>query len=301
MTAAFSSSLSTAPADTSQQVVADDGTVLHMAVHGQGPPLLLLHGFPDNGDLWLPLLPALSPRHRVGRPDLRGYRHSGKPASRESYTIDRLVADVLALADALAGSAGGKVHLAGHDWGGMLAWAFAALHPERVERLVIFNAPHPCRLAQLLQTDPAQQAASAYLQRLAAPDAAEALAADDFARLRGVVQHALPQLPAAELQALMAAWAMPDALRSMLHWYGALDAGNAHAVPSLGGHDGHIPAPTLLLWGDREGAFVPANLHGLERWVPRLQIHQVADAGHWLPREQPAFAAQAMLNFLARP
>ncbi len=270
---------------------------LRVAELGQGAPVLLLHGFPDNGGLWLPLAARLAVRHRVWMPDLRGYRHSAKPAAVHDYAIGALLDDVHALVQQLG--RGAPVVLAGHDWGGMLAWALAATRPALVQHLVIFNAPHPCRFAELLRTDAAQRDASAYVQRLAAPDAQAALSADGYARMRALLRHALPGLPAAELEALAAGWAMPGALTAMLNWYRALDLRHPHAVPSLGTASGHIEAPTLLLWGERDGAFVPANLEGLQRWVPRLTLRRFADAGHWLPREEPDAAADAMLEFIA--
>ena len=280
-------------------VAVADAVALRVAEVGEGPPVLLLHGFPDNGDLWLPLAARLATRHRVWMPDLRGYRQSAKPPAVQDYAIAALRADVAALVHRLGG--GAPVALAGHDWGGMLAWAFAATQPSQVERLVIFNAPHPCRFAELLQSDPAQRAASAYVQRLSAPGAEASLAADGYARLRALLAHSMPTLAADEIESLAAGWAVPGALTAMLNWYRALDIHNPHAVPSLGAASGRIEAPTLLLWGEQDGSFVPANLEGLERWVPRLRLRRFADAGHWLPREQPSAVADAMLLFLAEP
>lgn len=276
-----------------------DGVSLHVAEVGLGPPLLLLHGFPDNGDLWRALVPALAPHHRLWMPDLRGVRYSDKPPAVTDYAIEPLLADVQALVDAMCAPAPGRVAIAGHDWGGMLAWACAARHPASVDRLVILNAPHPCRFAQLLRDDPAQQRASAYIGWLTAPGAEALLAANGHARLRALVQRALPAMPAAELDALAAGWAVPGALDSMLNWYRALQLDGASAVPSLGNASGRIAAPTLLCWSDLDTAFVPANLEGLAQWVPDLRLQRDGGAGHWLPRERPAGVAAAMLAFLA--
>jgi epoxide hydrolase 4 len=150
-----------------------------------------------------------------------------------------------------------------------------------------------------LATDSAQAEASSYVQRLAAPGAEQALAADGHARMRALMRHALPDMPSEELDALAAGWAVPGALNAMLQWYRALDFGNIHAVPSLAGASGRIEAPTLVLWGERDGSFVHANLDGLERWVPQLKVQRFAGADHWLMREQPDAAASAMLRFLA--
>jgi epoxide hydrolase 4 len=284
---------------STRRVPVANGLHLHVAEAGQGTPLLLLHGFPDNGDLWQPLLPTLAAEHRLWMPDLRGYRHSDKPTAVADYAIAALVADVKALADAMGGAIPGRVAVAGHDWGGMLAWAFAALHPECVERLVIFNAPHPCRFAELLRDDSKQREASSYVMRLSLSGAETVLAADHHARLRALMLHSLPRMPSGELDGLAAGWAVPGALTAMLNWYRALESRPAaRAVPSLGHASGRIEAPTLILWGEHDGSFVPANLEGLERWVPRLQVRRFPDAGHWLPREQPAAVAAAMLEFL---
>ena len=194
------------------RVVTAPGVVLDVALAGAGPPLLMLHGFPDNRDLWRGLVPELSAQHRLWMPDLRGYRLSSKPLRVGDYAIAALLADVQVLADHASGSPQGRVSVVGHDWGGMLAWAFAALHPQRVDRLIVCNAPHPCRFAELLRSDPAQQAASAYVQRLTAPGAEEALAANGCARMWSLITRALPDLPASELDGLVAGWCVPGAL-----------------------------------------------------------------------------------------
>lgn len=285
-------------------VTASGGVTLQVQANGCGMPLLLLHGFPDSADVWHPLLPALAAQHRVWAPDLRGYRDSGKPPAPADYAIDALLADLLALIDRMAGTQA-TVAVAGHDWGGVLAWALAARHPQRVSRLVVLNAPHPVRFAELLRDDAQQRAASAYIQRLTQAGAAARLAADDCAVLRAMMRGALPNLSADELDAMVAGWSVPGALPAMLNWYHALDFGAAlapggvAALPSLGSSNGVVEAPTLLLWGERDAAFVAANLDGLQRWVPRLQLQRFADAGHWLLRERPADVAAAMLRFLA--
>lgn len=297
-------SKSDGPEPTLRRVPVAEDVALHVAELGDGPPLLLLHGFPDNGDLWLPVARRLANQHRVWMPDLRGYRHSDKPKGAADYAIDALVADVLALATQLGAGTAGRVHVAGHDWGGMLAWALAARHPASIERLVICNAPHPCRFAELLERDAAQRAASAYVQRLSAPGAGVALAADGFARLRAMLQANLPSLPADELESQVQGWALSGALDAMLNWYRALDiehalAGGVSSLPDLGAASGRIEAPTLVLWGDLDGSFVAANLDGLQRWVPQLTLRRFEDAGHWLPREHPDTVAGAMLDFFS--
>jgi pimeloyl-ACP methyl ester carboxylesterase len=279
------------------------GIELHAMRGGAGePPLLLLHGFPDHWQVWHRIMPRLAQRHVVLAPDLRGINLSDKPQLQDDYRIDALVADVRSLIASL----GGRVGLVGHDWGGMLAWVVAARHPELVSHLVVLNAPHPCRFAEQLRDDPAQRAASQYALALIAPQAEGRLAADQFAALWAVLVNSVPGLPADERELHVAAWSQPGALHAMLNWYRALDVerafapGGVRALPDLGNASGQIEAPTLVLWGERDGAFPIACLDGLERWVPRLTLRRFPGVDHWPQLERPAEVAEAILDFVAR-
>ena len=279
------------------------GVRLHAASagDGEGDPVLLLHGFPDHWRLWEPLMGMLARHHHVLAPDLRGINLSEKPEGLQAYHVDRLVEDVQALILGL----GGRCTLVGHDWGGMLAWAVAARHPALVQRLVVLNAPHPCRFAQQLREDPAQREASRYIQRLTAPGVAEGLARDGFASLwaaRGG-EGLLPDEDA-HRKHWLTAWAQPGAMEAALNWYRAIDietalsATGVQALPGLAGASGHIEPSTLVVWGERDGSFPVACLEGLERWVPQLRLHRVPDGGHWLLLDQPQRVARLVMDFL---
>ena len=278
------------------------GVHLHVAQAGQGTPVLMLHGFPDHWRLWQPLMQALATRHQVMAPDLRGINLSDKPPHAADYAIHHLVDDVVALVTHL----GGRCALVGHDWGGMLAWVVAARHPALVSRLVVFNAPHPCRLAQQLQRSAEQRAASAYVQRLCEPGAEAALAADGYARLWAVRSGGAtgPALDA-EREHSVQAWSQPGALNAALNWYraGHFDAAlvppGVAALPDLGGASGLVQAPTLVVWGDRDGSFPVQCIEGLDDYVRQLRIHREAEGGHWLLREKPELAAALVAEFLA--
>lgn len=277
------------------------GVRLHVAQAGQGSPVLLLHGFPDHWRLWQPMMQALAPEHRVMAPDLRGINLSDKPPEVSDYAIEHLVGDVLSLIDHL----GGRCALVGHDWGGLLAWTVAAMHPAKVSRLAVFNAPHPCRFAQQLKSSPAQREASAYAQRLCQPGAEQRLAANDF-ELLWAVRGDGRRGPSwdAERLASVQAWSQPGALTAALHWYRALNLDAAlgpqgvASVPDLGHASGVVNVPTLLVWGERDGSFPVACLDGLAPWVPDLHIHREAEGGHWLLEERPALIAALLGDFL---
>ena len=147
--------------------------------HG-APLLLFLHGFPEAAFVWDETLCHVGKRYRCVAPNLRGYAGSSAPAEVEAYRAKHLIADVAALVDQLGGP---LEALVAHDWGGAVAWNFAVQHPQRLKRLVIVNSPHPATFVRELQSNPAQQAASAYMNFLCRPDAEALLSENDYARM----------------------------------------------------------------------------------------------------------------------
>src|SRR5262245_59179859 len=153
-----------------------NGVRLHYARAGRGPLIVFLHGFPEFWYEWKYQIAEFSTDHTVAAPDMRGYNLSSKPAGLSEYAVPTLVEDVRALASELLKTAGGeRFTLVAHDWGGVVAWVFAALHPEMLDRLVIVNAPHPTIFTRLLREDPAQQQASGYMLMFRGPQAEAAL------------------------------------------------------------------------------------------------------------------------------
>ncbi len=151
------------------------------------PVLMFLHGFPEAAFAWDELLGHFAaPEHggyRCVAPNLRGYEQSSRPADVSAYHAKHLAQDIAALIAAECGPQGQLVALIAHDWGGAVAWNLAAARPELMQRLVIINSPHPQTFWRELRQNPAQQAASAYMNFLVRPDAEALLAENDFARL----------------------------------------------------------------------------------------------------------------------
>src|SRR5438034_486804 len=137
--------------------VATNGVNLHCAVDGDGPLVILLHGFPECWYSWRHQIAALAPRFRAVAPDLRGYNLSDKPPDVAAYALPELVADVRGLVEAFGER---QAVIVGHDWGGAVAWTFAMEHPEATRRLVVMSCPHPAIFAQHLRTDRRQLASS---------------------------------------------------------------------------------------------------------------------------------------------
>jgi pimeloyl-ACP methyl ester carboxylesterase len=256
--------------------------------------IVMLHGFPEAAFVWDALMRELAPLARCMAPNLRGYERSSAPRDVQAYRAKHLVQDI----DALIESMGGRIDvLVAHDWGGGVAWNLAALRPQRVGALVIVNSPHPGALLRELRHNPAQRAASAYMDELVRPGAAGVLTANDFARLWESFERAGP-----------APW-LSEEVRALYRdvWSCGLDGAlNYYRASPLrpGSEDLHrieLPAsvvqvrvPTTVLWGLQDHALLPGLLDGLEQWVTPLAVQRVPDASHWIVHERPDVVASAI-------
>ncbi|SNS65246.1 Pimeloyl-ACP methyl ester carboxylesterase [Sphingomonas laterariae] len=270
-----------------------------------GDPILFLHGFPESARTWRHQLADLATDHVVVAPDQRGFARSSKPRHVEDYATDLIVADAIALADALGLA---RFTLVGHDWGGAAAWAVALKHPDRVARLIIANAPHPLIFQKSLIDDPAQRAASQYMRAFRDP-AIEARTAEwgiEGFYARSFEAHVPAGLVDADERAIyLDQWRQPGALTAMLNWYRA----SKIIVPAMGEEverpawiDQPFPKlamPTLVIWGMQDKALLPCQLDGLDALVPDLRIVAVEDAGHFVPWERPDAVTAAIRAFLA--
>lgn len=272
---------------------------LHYAAAGEpdAPLAVLLHGFPEFWYGWRALLPRLGASRLAVAPDQRGYGESDRPAAVDAYRLEKLVGDVLGLADHLDKE---RFAVVGHDWGGVVAWALAMARPDRIERLVVVNAPHPAIFARERRENPDQQAASGYIDLLVSPMGEAALAADDFTRMFDGLRTEAGEtwIDADDRAAYREAWSRPGALTGMLNWYRAAE------VSSSGG--GRVPAapvevPTLVVWGERDRYLLPGNLDGLDERVEDLEVVRIPDAGHWVVHERPERVGELVEAFLAGP
>ena len=282
-----------------------NGVRLHYAKAGRGPLMLFLHGFPEFWYEWRNQLTEFSRDHTAVAPDMRGYNLSSKPREVSAYAIPILVEDVRALAAELMKTAGGTTFtLVAHDWGGAVAWVFAALHPELVDRLVIINAPHPTVFGRELRENPNQQQASQYMLRFRSPDAEATLSANNYAALvSAILGDGLKNGTVTEEDkaAYLAAWSQPGALTGGLNYYRA----SAIGPPRQGepAADPGLPplivrVPTLVIWGEKDTALLPGNLEGLDQFVPTLTIRRIPAGTHWVVREQPGAVNRAIRAFL---
>jgi pimeloyl-ACP methyl ester carboxylesterase len=265
---------------------------LHWVEAGEGPLVVLLHGFPQFWWEWRWQIPALAAAgFRVVAPDMRGYNLSEKPARVASYRVQCLVDDVVGR----GGSRGGETaHFGAHDWGGIVAWWMGMLAPERVHRLAILNAPHPRAFARELMT-PDQMMKSWYAAAFQVPIIPEAaFRRNDFALIERIFRADTVR-PGAfsdqDIQLYREAAARPGAIKAMIHYYRA-------AARYGGPRTRKIALPTLLIWGDRDTALTVRLTHGLERWVPGIRVEHLPEASHWVAEEFPDRVNELLLGFL---
>ena len=280
-----------------------NGVRLHFVTAGQGKLILFLHGFPEFWYAWKNQLAEFGRDHQAVALDMRGYNLSSKPAEVEQYQMRRLIEDVRALADHLGQK---KFILAGHDWGGVVAWAFAASHPDYLEKLIIINAPHPGVFQRELRENPAQQKASQYMLMFRSPQAEQNLSADNYASLvkivlgRGLEQGYFTE---EDCKAYVEAWSQPGALTGGLNYYRAARIG----PPAREGEPvaASIPlplavkVPTLVIWGEKDTALLTGNLEGLDQFVPGLTIKRIPDGSHWVIHEKPALINTYIREFIS--
>ena len=271
--------------------------LLHVVEAGppDGPPVVLLHGFPELWWSWRRQIPPLAAAgFRCVAPDLRGYHRSAKPRGLGPYRLDRLAGDVRALLDDLGG---GPHPVVGHDWGGALAWRAGLDFPERISRLAILNAPHPGVLRRALWSDADQRRRSRYMFWLQLPWLPERRIARDRCRAlrRAFERTSRPgTFSAAELDRYAAAAAVPGALRGMLAWYRA-----AFRRPAPRPSHRLVEPPVRLIWGVADQALSPALVAPSAARCRAAEVVRL-DASHWVHHEEPDRVTELLLDFLGR-
>jgi epoxide hydrolase 4 len=274
------------------------GVGLHVAIAGEGPPIVLLHGFPENWTSWRHQFPALvEAGFSVWAPDLRGYNLSDRPPAREAYRLRHLIDDVAAVVRATGAP---RAHIGGHDWGGVIAWTFAGHQPALVDKLVIFNAPHLQNYLREVRRPP-QMLRSWYVLFFQLPRLPElALSARHFSAVRDMFTRRPLRRGAfldGEIDHYIQALSLPGALTAALNYYRA----NFHSDSIALARSARIPAETLVIWGDHDPALVTGLLDDLDRVAPRIQIHRIAESGHWVQNEAPDEVNRVLVDFLRRP
>ncbi len=262
------------------------GASIEYDVTGDGRPLILLHGFPDSGRLWRhQIAPLADAGFKVIVPDMRGYGGSDKPTEVDLYNILYLVADVGAVLDGVGAE---RAHVVGHDWGAAVAWALAAVAPDRVDHLVALSVGHP---SSFRAGGYEQHEKSWYMLLFQFPEIAEQwLSNDGWANFRDWGGHPDTDAVIAELEA-------NGSLTPGLNWYRANIPPESYIAPPLSLPP--IPAPTMGVWssGDfalTEGQMTRSHTHVSGPW----RYERLEGPGHWMQLEAPNDVNRLLLDFL---
>lgn len=267
------------------EMVATNGIHLHVVTAGprDGQPVILLHGMPEFWWGWnQQIAPLARAGFRVIVPDQRGYNLSDKPAAIEAYRMEHLAQDVVGLIENFGYD---SVYLAAHDWGGIVAFQVAIRHPEKVRKLVIFNAPHPFALVESSQLpSDGERTITWYRALFQLPWIPELFTrfgnwAWLTTMLRGTSREGT--FSDEELTFYKSVWARDGAIGSMINWYRAYpDFRFPLQLEALG--DGTVRVPTRIVWGLRD-AFMESRLARLSaRHCTNASVTELPQTGHWL-------------------
>jgi len=186
-----------------------------------------------------------------------------------------------------------QVYLAGHDWGGVVAWALAEKHPELLKKLIILNAPHPKIFQKSLRTDKKQQEASSYIFEFLKPNAEKKLYEDDYRRLKKAVFEDMinkTNFTEFDKEKYREAWSQPGALLGGVNYY--------RANTSFDEWTGIIEVPTLVIWGMKDVALLPQQLEGLSDYVKNLKIIRSENSSHWITNDDFDLIVSSIKEFV---
>ncbi len=274
---------------TDRTCVVGDITI-HYVEAGRGPLIVLLHGFPEFWYSWRNQIPALAAAgfHAVAV-DLRGYNESSKPRAIESYRLPELAKDIAGLITQIGE---GPAVVAGHDWGGAVAWFTAMLYPELVKRLIILNSPHPVAYLREMRRSARQKWRAKYQLLFHPPWLAEfVLRRFRYALLRRPLSR-LGCFTSEEIERYVEAWSKPGALTGMANYYRA-----TRLRKGMRGLVRRIDIPTLMIWGDLDPFFTRETLTDFAEYVPDLRIEHIPDSGHFVQTDAPVRVSELMVGF----
>lgn len=274
----------------SREVVAG-GLRVHFQEAGNGPPVLLLHGWPQHHYLWRRVIPALSAHHRLIAPDLRGFGWTEAPGS--GYDGDTLAADQVALLDALGID---RTHVIAHDWGGWVAFLLGIDHPSRVDRMIVCNAPHPW--GEISSAAWRQAFMSWYAITNATPGLGRFLHRRTGWIGFNIRRDAGDAVSAAEREIFAAPYRDPAraaAITALYRYYLRLFAETGRAEPR-----GRLRAPTRLLFGERDVMISPELVRtGFEEHSDDMTLELVPGASHFIVDERPDLIAERARELFA--
>lgn len=261
-----------------------------VASENQAEGVIMLHGFPQTSAAYEPLLEAARlAGYRAVAFDQRGYSPGARPRERSDYSLDLLIADVLAVADELGFE---RFHLVGHDWGAAVGWGLVMMRPERVLSWSALSVPHSYAFGEALRTDSDQRRRSLYFLLFRTPLLAEWVIG--FARLFALRRIMYRFMPPAHQQEYVQVFAEPGALTGALNWYRAVGLGGT------GKFEGAIHVPTLFIWGNRDPAVARRSVELQAQYLQGPNEVVELDAGHWLLEHRTDVVVPAIMRHIGQ-
>jgi pimeloyl-ACP methyl ester carboxylesterase len=261
---------------------------------GEGPAVLLLHGFPDRAQMWRRQIRDLRQAgYRVIAPDLRGFGDSDRPAEVEAYAMDRLVGDIRGLLAALEVD---SFRLAAHDWGATLGWILASTWPDRVQQYAAFSIGHPAAIAAAGFT---QKQLTWYMLWFAFPGVAETqMPQHDWQWYRDWAYDGTRRTDDPDLDRQLTDLERPGALTSALSWFRANIPPELYALSTRGSELAPVQCSVMGIWSDRDMAMTERQMtdsvaHVAGQW----RYERIHGVGHWIPTHAPARTSELLLDF----
>jgi pimeloyl-ACP methyl ester carboxylesterase len=256
-----------------------------------GELVVLLHGFPQTSASWRDQIAALAAAgYRALAPDQRGYSPRARPTELAAYAMPELVSDVIAFADALGAE---RFHLAGHDWGGAVAWQVAGRHPDRLHTLAAISTPHPEALLRAYHGDLGgdQAERSGYMTFFRQPDSQDRMLENDAAIFR--LLFAGSGMPEGREQPYIEALGTPQALGAALNWYRAASVADAEGL-------GPITTPTLYVWSTDDLALGREAAEATAQCVEGpYRFAVIEGVSHWVPEQAPDRLNRLLLDHIS--
>ncbi|MFO7796743.1 MAG: alpha/beta fold hydrolase [Promethearchaeati archaeon] len=280
--------------DVEERFIKINDISLHVILVGpeDADPLILLHGFPDFWYGWKNILEGLKDDFRLIVPDLKGFNLSDKPEQVNDYDLKILVEDIKNLSEKLGLH---KFNLVGHDWGGLISWAFAEVNPHLLNKLIIINAPHYKIFRQKIKDNKKQRKASGYISQLIKEGSDELLKQNNFQMLRfSVFENARNKSAFSKEDKAMylQAWSQPKVLETSVNYY--------RANRRYDDWTGKIEVPTLVIIGMKDSYIKPIVYEGLSEFVSDLKVIKSKDSSHWIMHDDPDLVVSSIRDFIRK-
>lgn len=278
------------------QNITVNGIKLHIAKQGNGKKLvILLHGWPEFWYTWRYQIPVLAEHYTVVAPDLRGFNLSDKPHGLENYKTDVVASDIAELIHKLGFE---KAYIVGHDWGGAVAWTFAALYPALTEKLAVLNCPHPKEMLKSFKANPSQLVRSWYMfmhQIPLLPEILYQFTLPLFFKqfVRGWMYNK-QNFTDEDLTAFVGAFKQEGALTGSINYYRAM----LQTRPNRSIFKNKIQSPTLLIWGEGDKALGKELTYNTQQYIDASYVVKyIPNCSHWTQNDCPDEVNEYLLEF----